>query len=218
MKQKMNVRGGVDSLFTWIIALGLIVFIMVVFVFFTLLLFGTYSLTQDDELITEIISSPGEKNTLLLLQEEINVNGKNMRVMDGVYQQLDLFLSITNEEGKTVIALFGMQTPSSRLQQQMYSQGFDEDDWDALIEAYRVFQEGAFVSTLQKKLSLRCENYFLALPFGVVTRDGLKNHAEVSFNTDDESLRRYITQSYPFVYNNFYFTISFRMNKECLYE
>ena len=216
----MNIRGGVDSLFTWIIAVGLIIFIMALFVFFTMLLFGKYALINTNEVTVATISSPLEKNILFLLQEEMIIDGKNMRVMDGIYQTLDSFMRITNEDGKNIVNVFGMQMPSMQLRGQMFAKGFDEDDWDALIDAHRQLQEGELVKILQKKLSLRCDReYFLAVPFGIVTRDGLKSYEAVQFHDDDASLLRYTsTQSYPFIYKQFHFTINFRMSKECAHE
>ena len=103
MNKKINKKGSVGTTLTWFVALFIIVFVMVLFIFLSTVLAGKKFLPFVGEGRSEIdlfVNSDylaTQRDTLVLLKEDVEFDGKNMSIKDatllimGPYLKSDVF-------------------------------------------------------------------------------------------------------------------------------
>ncbi|MBS3080563.1 hypothetical protein J4221_03765 [Candidatus Pacearchaeota archaeon] len=171
-----------DTLATWLISFLVIVFIMLIYLGFALVGYGEKSFLDNKVRVKNDVSSLQQKELLSFLNQEIEVKREKVRIIEGIRNSLDRFFSIKNENGENFIEVFsikGLNEREDNLYDKMLARGFDDNDWNEFIEAKREVQEGELVEKIILELNKICnverwDAYFLELPYGIVTNDGLK--------------------------------------------
>ena len=175
-------RGSVGSAFNWIVAFFIIFFIMFIYVLVLLAIIGIdikdkSSINIEDGHIDLNLHS----KFLSFLDSIITVNSREEKIIDAIRFSLEPYFNIRNSNGESFVELFGLKalTENQReLRDKMDVLGFDQNDWNEYLQASSDFQENR-ANEIMEKLEILCNidknnNYFLELPQGIITRDGLK--------------------------------------------
>lgn len=220
---KMNKRALEDSLFTWIATFLVIVFIMIIYFLFVLFLFGEEKLTEDIDIVFEESRVELNLNSKFLgfLSSNVFIDGKEKKTINVIKNSLDPYFEIKNDKGESFVEKYGLMALKEEgvaLKNKMRSGGFDDNDWDKLIQTNFEFQESGGVKEIIKKLDKFCDidredRYHLEIPQGSINGRGFRANEE--FNPENNF---YYTQ--PIIHKTNYrgenIEIKFRMRKECV--
>ncbi len=197
-------KGSVGSAFNWIIAFFIIFFIMFIYVIILLAIIGIDKITGQSSINVEdsYIDLNLHSKFLSFLDSTILVNEREEKVIDAIKFSLEPYFNIINNKGESFVELFGLKalTENQReLRNKMDVLGFDQNDWDNYLKASSDFQENR-VNGIMEKLEIFCSidkgnNYFLEIPQGIITKDGLKlkdvfreedyfDYKKITFNTN----------------------------------
>lgn len=173
----MNKKSQEDTLMTWVVSILLWSIIIIIFLAVVFIRFG-----EKNSLEERKIDDINNKEFLIFLNTEIELNGKKTRIINGIENSLDGFFEIKNEDGESFIEVFGIKGFNENreyLRDRMTAEGFDDEDWDSYLEREKEIQDGELIRKIIEELEKRCninrwDRYLLELPFGVVTSDGLK--------------------------------------------
>ena len=185
----MNKKALEDSIFTWIAAFLIILFIMLIYVGLVFLIFTGKELGRGPEVVFEESNVDLALNFKFLnfLGTVILVDGKNQKIIDVLRNSGDPYSDIKNDKGQSLIEVFGLekltkeiQNPTTELKEFEFNKyGFTDDDYDAFFDATKKIQDAEFVDEIIKELNKLCDvnsidKYYLDTPYGVITRDGMK--------------------------------------------
>ena len=176
-----------DSLFTWIIAFGVIVFIMVLYFVFLSAVFGKDKLTSDVEIVFEESNVNLELNSRFLsfLNSKISVDSKlvdgkeekNEKIIDVIRNSLNPYFEIKNDKEENLISKYGIKVLTENhidLQNKMLANGFDDSDWSEFVKANGEFAQGGGIKEMRKLLDKFCDKYILEIPQGIITEEVYK--------------------------------------------
>lgn len=213
-----------DSLFTWIVAFSVIVFIMILYSVFTLAVFGKEKLTSDSKIIFEesnVNLNLNKKFLNFLNSKIITENNKEEKIIDSIKSSLDGYFEIENDKGESFVSKYGLiviMEEGVALKNKMISEGFDEDDWNKIIDANLEIQKSGKIDLIIKELDKICkidnkDNYYLEITQGSITNVGFR--VKEAFNPENSY---YYLQ--PLIHKTNYkgesFEIKLRLRKECL--
>ena len=200
-------KGDVDF-FVWIPAFLIIIFVMIIFLLILFMNFGKNTIFDGHE-VTVVEYSQSvyllESSFINLLHYSTTLNGKEEIILNHFTKSLDPLFDISNDEGKNFIEVFGLsglEKPNHELRELWDREGFDENDWIVYLDARKKIQESDLITTLSKEISFFCLNkkngFYLELPYGYVTADGLKEKYFYSDVIFDEGFHK------PFVFSIIY--------------
>jgi len=229
LKKKFNKKADVSSLVVWIVAFFFILFVMIIFLGFTLIVYGDKKISNNREISfkEKQISNLEKKEFLVFLQKEININSNKERVIDAIKRSLDPFFNIMNDKNENFVKTFGFKALSNQddsLYDQMLARGFDENDWDSFLMAMENIQDGNRVKEIINVLNEICDNnawnsYLLELPYGIVTKEGLKLKSaigeEVYYENEDNELLYTPVIYFTFNYRGETIELKFRKSLDC---
>ncbi|MEK6830941.1 MAG: hypothetical protein AABX77_02835 [Nanoarchaeota archaeon] len=172
----MNKKGLEDSLFTWIAAFLLIVFIMIIYLTLILIIFGEKKLIGDIEIVFEESQMNLELNSkfLYFLNSRILTDNKEDKIIHVIRNSLNPYFEIENDKGETFVGKYGLAAlieEGVALKNKMLADGFDESDWNEFINANSKFAQDEKIQEIRKNLDKICDKYILEIPQGVITED-----------------------------------------------
>ena len=217
-----NKRALEDSLFTWMAAFLVIVFIMIIYFLFVLVLFGEEKLTGDIDIVFEESKAELELNSKFLnfLSSSIIINDKEEKIINVIKNSLDPYFEIKNDKGEGFVEKFGLRSLMEEgvsLKNRMRSEGFEDNDWDKLVQVNFEFQQSEGVKKIIKELDKFCDidredRYYLEIPQGSIRGNNFRANEE--FNPENNF---YYIQ--PIIHKTNYrgenIEIKFRIRREC---
>ena len=220
--REMNKKALEDSLFTWIAAFLVIVFIMIIYFLFVLILFGEERLTGDVDIVFEESKIELDLNSKFLsfLSSSIFINGKEEKIIDVIKNSLDPYFEIKNDKGESFVEKVGLNALSEdekTLNNRMFAFGLNENERNNFLEIGSDYEDNK-VKEIIKKLDKICnvdkwDRYFLEVPQGIITKDGLRNKG--IFTEED-----FFHYTQPIIHKTNYrgenIEIKFRMSRECV--
>ena len=161
INKKWNKKALEDSLFTWTAAFLVIVFIMIIYFMFVLLLFGEEKITRDIDIVFEESKIELYLNSKFLnfLSSSIFINGKEEKIIYIIKNSLNPYFEIKNDKEESFVEKFGLMAfmeEGVALKNRMRSDGFDDSDWDKLIQTNFEFQESESIKEIIKELDKFC--------------------------------------------------------------
>ncbi len=224
--RNMNKKSQIGSTLVWIVATLIILFILIVYLILTGLLTGKNELINGVKKITgfsasdavSVIDLGSMQSFLAFLNKEVDYHESRIKVREVLINSVERYNSIKDDKDKGLIDRYGIMVfdePSDNLKSKMLNQGFDEDDWKKFIE-YQQNDHEEMASLLINNFNY-CGEFYLSIPQGILTKDGLKIKSTMSDVFSDNFARSdefAPTISYSIIIGNLY-EIKFRMLKKC---
>ena len=220
----MNKRGLEDSVFTWIVAFSIILFIMFIYTGMTFGAFiGKGLFFQDNSYLLEgSVDLVNNRNFLEFLNS--NLDNEEMKIIDFIRFNLEPFSEIKNENGESFLDIYGIkgvneliQNPTEQQRNDIEAKGFTGEQYFQLGDESRKIQESEFILEIINQLDELCpiderERYFFELPYGIITEDGMK----ASSILNDISISSYNEFIHKTVYKGDSFEIRLLLDRRCL--
>ncbi len=225
----MNKKGLEDSFFTWVIGFSFIVFFMLIY------LFGVFAMSGESGLFGFFDSETvrveeGSKDLILnekflsFLNEKIEVDGEEKKIIDGIKESLDDYFEVKNDRGESFIEVFGAEEINykdlSVRNNKLIREDFSQDAFSELAEITRKYGEDSFfLNKVQKEFGEICSKYRFKTPLGMVSEYGFRvgSYPENSLISREEETGFDWTP--VIIHKNNYrgenFEIKFRMLKKC---
>lgn len=215
-----NKKAAIGATLIWIIATLIIFFIMIFYLFFV----GIISVGSDK---SEIGISESEEGLYVFegffsfLNTEVEYKGMMIDIEDAIVNSIEKYNSIENTDGEGLLDKYGIEVFDENLDslnRKMLVQGFDESDYNQYIAFRSEDQDVELVPLIVRELNNYCNEFYLSIPQGLVTREGLKvREAEGIIFTDRWIRNNEFTSviKHIIVIDNNIYELKFRRLRSC---
>jgi hypothetical protein len=221
--RKITKKAAIGETFTWLAAVFVIFFIMVLYLFF-LSVMGIKKVYFEKDKITVEEGSPGNLAELQsfysLLDTQIEFNGKNQTILDSMLDNLDMYFETSSEYPAvgTLIERYGVNRAediSSVTRSRMLEEGFRLEDLQE-IDKQRVI----LANLIRAELDNQCDEYFFLMPQGLITEQGLLASSTIlgidTFANTPEKLSKWTpTIRHKVTYRGKQIEIKYRQRNDC---
>ena len=220
----MNTKASViGDTFTWVVAIFVILFILVIYLFFMSVMGAKKAYFETNE----IKISEGNPEHLAyiegfnaFLNTKIEVEGKNEIVLDAILNRLDVYFVTQSKYPAvgTMINRYGLNKVDdigAVGRDRMMKEGFDIKTLIKIDQSNQVLGEA-----IRKELDQHCDRYLLLIPQGLINENGLLASSsilghEVFLNTKDRLKVWTPSMNYKLRYRGQNIEIKYRQRNDC---